>query len=136
MSDIILLNIDASKNSVGVLSGPNLAKEIAEEKVAGTVIASDNEGIAIEVKSIKDTIDWYKKNSSCEVSYQDDTWALLKYENISLALVLPNSHPPHIAFEKDDAHKYGELKLHRDGTSSVYVRDPSNNAVEMLKLNK
>ncbi len=22
--------------------------------------------IAIEVKSIKDTIDWYKKNSSCE----------------------------------------------------------------------
>ena len=67
---------------------------------------------------------------------EDDTWALLKYENISLALVLPNSHPPHIAFEKDDAHKYGELKLHRDGTSSVYVRDPSNNAVEMLKLNK
>ena len=88
------------------------------------------------VKSIKDTIDWYKKNSSCEVSYQDDTWAPLKYENISLALVLPNSHPPHIAFEKDDAHKYGELKLHRDGTSSVYVRDPSNNAVEMLKINK
>ena len=40
------------------------------------------------------------------------------------------------AFEKDDAHKYGELKLHRDGTSSVYVRDPSNNAVEMLKLSK
>ena len=92
--------------------------------------------IAIEVTSIKDTIDWYKEHSSCEISYQDDTWALLKYENISLALVLPNTHPPHIAFEKDDAHKYGELKLHRDGTSSVYVRDPSNNAVEMLKLNK
>ena len=83
-----------------------------------------------------DTIDWYKKHSNCEVSYEDDTWALLKYENISLALVLPNSHPPHIAFEKDDAHKYGELKLHRDGTSSVYVKDPSNNAVEMLKLKK
>ena len=46
--------------------------------------------IAIEVKSIEDTINWYKKHSSCEVSYQDDTWALLKYENISLALVLPN----------------------------------------------
>ena len=30
------------KNSVGVLSGPNLAKEIAENKVAGTVIASCN----------------------------------------------------------------------------------------------
>ena len=39
-------------DKVGALSGPNLAKEIAEEKVAGTVIASDNESIAIEVKSM------------------------------------------------------------------------------------
>ena len=40
------------KNSVGVLSGPNLAKEIAENKVAGTVIASDNEELLDVVKSI------------------------------------------------------------------------------------
>ncbi len=92
--------------------------------------------IAIEVNSIKDTIEWYQKNSKCEISYQDETWALLKYENISLALVLPNSHPPHIAFVKDDAEKYGKLKSHRDGTASIYVKDPSDNAVEMLKLNK
>ena len=31
-----------NSNSVGVLSGPNLAKEIAEKKVSGTVIASKN----------------------------------------------------------------------------------------------
>ncbi len=91
--------------------------------------------IAIEVNSIEDTIKWYQNNSNCEITYKDNTWALLKYDNISLALVLPNTHPPHIAFVKDNAEKYGKLKLHRDGTSSVYVKDPSNNAVEMLKLN-
>ena len=89
--------------------------------------------IAIEVNSIEDSIKWYKKHSNCEVSYKDKTWALLKYENISLALVLPNSHPPHIAFEKKNAEKYGKLKLHRDGTSSVYIKDPSDNSVEILK---
>ena len=89
--------------------------------------------IAIEVTSIKDTIEWYKKHSKCEVSYQDNTWALLKYENISLALVLPNTHPPHIAFEKPNAEEYGILKKHRDGTASVYIKDPSNNSVEILK---
>ena len=92
--------------------------------------------IAIEVKNIKESISWYKKNTNCEISYEDDTWAMLNYDNISLALVLPNMHPPHIAFEKNNAEKYGKLKLHRDGTSSVYIKDPSNNAVEMLKSKK
>ncbi len=91
--------------------------------------------IAIEVKSIKETIEWYKKHSRCEVSYEDATWALLRYDNISLALVLPDTHPPHIAFEKTNAEDYGELKKHRDGTSSVYIKDPSNNSVEILKQN-
>ena len=39
-------------DKVGTLSGPNLAKEIAEEKVAGTVIASKNESINFEIKSM------------------------------------------------------------------------------------
>ena len=58
---------------------------------------------------------------------------MLNYDNISLALVLPDMHPPHIAFEKLNAEDYGKLKDHRDGTSSVYIKDPSNNAVEILK---
>ena len=53
MTDIITQHLGhIIGDKVGALSGPNLAKEIAEEKVAGTVIASDNEGIAIEVKSM------------------------------------------------------------------------------------
>ena len=39
-------------NKIGVLSGPNLAKEIAEHKLAGTVIASSDEDLLIAVKSI------------------------------------------------------------------------------------
>jgi len=39
-------------NKIGVLSGPNLAKEIAENKLAGTVIASSDEDLLIAVKSI------------------------------------------------------------------------------------
>ena len=42
-------------------------------------------------------------------------------------------HPPHIAFEKNNAEDYGTLVPHRDGTSSVYIKDPSDNAVEILK---
>jgi len=53
MTDIITQHLGhIIGNKVGVLSGPNLAKEIAEEKIAGTVIASENERVAIEIKSM------------------------------------------------------------------------------------
>ena len=50
MTDVIQSKI---KNDVGVLSGPNLAKEIAQNKIAGTVIASNNEDL---IKLVKDTL--------------------------------------------------------------------------------
>tara|TARA_Y100000996_G_scaffold412985_1_gene400257 strand:- start:695 stop:1705 length:1011 start_codon:yes stop_codon:yes gene_type:complete len=49
MSNIINNKI---KNSVGVLSGPNLAKEIAENKIAGTVIASESNVLINTVKKV------------------------------------------------------------------------------------
>ncbi len=49
LSDIIKNKIP---NDIGVLSGPNLAKEIADEKVAGTVIASGNNELIDCVKQI------------------------------------------------------------------------------------
>ena len=53
MTDIINQHLGQKiGNKVGVLSGPNLAKEIAENKVAGTVIASENEQLLIEIKSM------------------------------------------------------------------------------------
>ncbi|MDA9936584.1 NAD(P)-dependent glycerol-3-phosphate dehydrogenase [Gammaproteobacteria bacterium] len=53
MTDIITQHLGhIIGDKVGVLSGPNLAKEIAEEKLAGTVIACENEDIAFEIKSM------------------------------------------------------------------------------------
>ena len=52
MSDIISENIDININNVGVLSGPNLAREIADNKIAGTVIASKNQSLIDQTKSI------------------------------------------------------------------------------------
>lgn len=64
MSDIISMNIDTKKNHVGVLSGPNLAREIAEKKVAGTVIASSSNTLLNQVKEVlsSDTFKVYSSN--------------------------------------------------------------------------
>ena len=48
LSELIALKID---NKIGVLSGPNLAKEIAENKVAGSVIASSCKDLINFIKS-------------------------------------------------------------------------------------
>lgn len=88
--------------------------------------------LAISVRDVAESVDWYRQNFRCEVSYQDATWALLKFANTSLALVIPEQHPPHIGFATPTAHQYAPLKRHRDGTESVYISDPSGNAVELL----
>ena len=48
LSEIIRQRV---KNTLGVLSGPNLAKEIADKKVAGSVIASSDNELINSVKS-------------------------------------------------------------------------------------
>ena len=90
--------------------------------------------IAIQVKDIEESVLWYTSNLACEVAYRDDSWALLKFDNISLALVLTNQHPPHFAIVREDISVFGKPVPHRDGTSSVYIQDPTGNHVEMLKL--
>ena len=42
MTDIISDNLSIKKIKIGVLSGPNLAREIADNKIAGTVVASSD----------------------------------------------------------------------------------------------
>lgn len=88
--------------------------------------------VAIPVEDIAASVDWYRKKFHCDIRYQDDTWALLAFDNIRLALVIPSQHPAHIGFVSPEATKFGALKTHRDGTRSVYVNDPSGNSVEIL----
>ena len=90
--------------------------------------------IAIQVKDLEQSLLWYKKNFACQVAYQDKSWALLKFNNLSLALVHPDQHPPHFAVTREDITLYGTPMPHRDGTSSVYIEDPNGNNIEMLKL--
>ena len=53
MTDIINQHIGHSiGKKIGALSGPNLAKEIAENKVAGTVIASEFDEVNFEIKTM------------------------------------------------------------------------------------
>jgi catechol 2,3-dioxygenase-like lactoylglutathione lyase family enzyme len=98
-----------------------------------------NEGLdtlhhaAIRVKDVKETVEWYTQRFRCAVEYQDATWAMLAFENVRLAFVLPEQHPPHIAILGDPT-TFGEPKLHRDGTSSIYVKDPDGNNVEVMAL--
>jgi catechol 2,3-dioxygenase-like lactoylglutathione lyase family enzyme len=86
---------------------------------------------AIGVKDVNETVQWYTKRFRCTVEYQDATWAMLAFENVRLAFVISEQHPPHIAIVGDPA-AFGEPKMHRDGTSSVYVKDPDGNNVEVM----
>ena len=88
--------------------------------------------VSIPVPDINQAVAWYINQFNCKVSYQDQTWALLEFANTKLALVIPDEHPGHIAFLSPEAEKFGELKKHRDGTRSIYIKDPAGNSIEIL----
>ena len=88
--------------------------------------------VAIQVEDVARAVGWYQKMFTCEIQWQDPTWALLKFENTSLALVVPGEHPPHLAFSMKDADTLGPLKTHRDGTRSLYLKDSEGNTIECM----
>jgi catechol 2,3-dioxygenase-like lactoylglutathione lyase family enzyme len=89
--------------------------------------------VAIQVKNIQRAVEWYRNNFATRVDYQDESWALLRFGNIYLALVKPEQHPPHIAIEHQHAERFGNLTQHRDGTQSVYIADSEGNNVEIMR---
>jgi catechol 2,3-dioxygenase-like lactoylglutathione lyase family enzyme len=88
--------------------------------------------IAVAVDDIEKAVAWYTETFNCEIEYQDKTWAFIRFQNIKLALVMPNQHPPHLAFLHEQAEQFGELKIHRDGSRSIYINDSAGNAVEIV----
>ena len=89
--------------------------------------------IAIVVTNISQAVKWYTNNRDCKVNYQDNSWAELQFDNIKLALVLPNEHPAHIAFV-DESVENGTK--HRDGSESVYIDSPDLNTFELIRYPK
>ena len=89
--------------------------------------------VAIKVDDIDTAVQWYQERVSCEVTWQDDSWAFLKLQNCGIALVSGDRHPPHVAVLTPSAEAFGAPDVHRDGTRSVYLMDASGNALEMLE---
>ncbi|MEZ6073647.1 MAG: VOC family protein [Pirellulales bacterium] len=89
--------------------------------------------VAIQVDDVDKSVEWYQQMFQCDVTYRDGTWALLDFANVRLALVSHDEHPPHIGLVSSQAGVSGGLTLHRDGTKSRYVNDPSGNSVELLE---
>ena len=44
--------------------------------------------IALQTRDIKSTVNWYSNNFECDIVFEDDTWALLKFQNIIVRRIL------------------------------------------------
>tara|TARA_Y100000593_G_scaffold34174_1_gene67123 strand:- start:82 stop:378 length:297 start_codon:yes stop_codon:yes gene_type:complete len=90
--------------------------------------------VAINVKDLPKSIDWYLENLNATVDYADDSWAMLSIGNTKVALTLESQHPPHIAFKvKDFGKEQGSVQSHRDNSRYVYVSDPDGNTIELIQ---
>ena len=91
--------------------------------------------VAIVVNDIKESVAYYVDNYDCMILHCDESWGYLQFDNIKLALVLKDEHPPHIAFEVDKMDDDWPMKgkLHRDGSISKYIDDPNGNKIELIE---
>ncbi len=89
--------------------------------------------IAINVKNIKKSVEWYCEKFDARVKYQDATWALLQIGETKIALTIPAQHPPHIAFTVERLEDIpGRHSHHRDGSVSCYEKDLDGNVIEYV----
>ena len=89
--------------------------------------------VAINVKNIKRSIDWYKSNFECNILYEDETWGFIEVCGVRIALTINAQHPPHIAFAVKKLEDLpGKPISHRDGSVSCYVKDPDGNYLEYI----
>jgi catechol 2,3-dioxygenase-like lactoylglutathione lyase family enzyme len=92
--------------------------------------------IAIAVSDIEKAVNWYQSRFDLEAVYVDESWVLLQFESIGLALVLLGQHPSHIAIGRKSVESYGLLTAHRDGIAPVYIQAPMGNSVEIMKADR
>jgi|TARA_B110000003_G_scaffold274966_1_gene316267 extradiol dioxygenase family protein len=88
--------------------------------------------LAIIVDNIEKSVDYYSTKFNCEVKFKDSTWAMLKFDNINLALVTEDEHPNHFAVVDHSIVKQKNIKYHRDGIGYIYETDPNGNFIELL----
>ncbi len=89
--------------------------------------------IALQVDDIRVACLWYISHFDANVLYLDETWALLGFDNIKIALILPDQHQNHVAIEVNPEHYPNlEFSQHRDGSNYHYLTDPWGNCVELI----
>ena len=91
--------------------------------------------VAVSVSDVARSAEWYIRNLDAKVLYQDETWAFLEAGGVKIALVVPDQHPGHLAFNigsnpSPDFMKHA--KAHRDGSLSRYIVDPDGNSIEWI----
>jgi catechol 2,3-dioxygenase-like lactoylglutathione lyase family enzyme len=89
--------------------------------------------VAVPCDDLEEALSWYTSRFRCRVAYRDATWALLRFENASLALVTRGEHPAHFGIEGPAPEGFGAVRVHRDGVSYVYLTDPGGNVVEVCE---
>ena len=89
--------------------------------------------VAIIVDDPQAASAWYIEKFGATLLYADESWAFIEFENIKLAFVIKGQHPPHMAFETSQFKEGDTVKKHRDGSESVYKRDPWGNFYELIR---
>jgi catechol 2,3-dioxygenase-like lactoylglutathione lyase family enzyme len=90
--------------------------------------------VAINVRDIEKSVEWYMENIGGRILYKDETWALLRMGGAKIALTVASQHKPHIGFRVDNLIDFDteEIKKHRDGARYVYREDPDGNVIEWV----
>jgi catechol 2,3-dioxygenase-like lactoylglutathione lyase family enzyme len=91
---------------------------------------------AVHTKDVTASVNWYVENLQAKILKQDEDWAMLMIGGMTLALTLPDRHPPHIAFEVSSLDEFpcypNEIKMHRDGSHYYYQETPDGTVIEWL----
>lgn len=88
--------------------------------------------VAVNVADIENSVRWYLTSFSCTVERQEKTFAILRFRNLKLVLILPSQQRGHVGYKKTDAASFGEITERTDGIKSTFVADPTGNIVELI----
>jgi len=97
--------------------------------------------LAFEANDIAAAVEFYRELlPELRLLYRDDTWALIEASGVKIAFVKLGEHPAHMAFrvvsheelEREAAKHNVSISIHRDKSESIYVNDPSGNAIEII----
>ena len=89
--------------------------------------------IALQTKNINNSVSWFVKKFKCNVKYQDESYAMLEFKNMKIALVLPDQHPPHLAIKCDNIEEHGKPRKHRDESEFLYIEGFDKNVFELIR---